>query len=157
MLNELLVLLIINIGLLCTIFPNLYGTVLIFFGVTLYAISREIELLQSNYFYILLLLSFLAEGITWGISYHVKRKYQVSPYYSLDEKLCNAAGLVVFSTFFGSIAGAALWRGLISRGLLPHKEHVEVLFKVTIYVSFWRTLCAVIMSIIAIKYIIAWQ
>ena len=51
----LLVLLIINIGLLCTIFPNLYGTVLIFFGVTLYAISREIEFLQSNYFYILLL------------------------------------------------------------------------------------------------------
>ena len=144
---------IMLIGLVCTLAPRLYGTVIILMTAIIYAFVTEVSVLGSWVWSVLLLLTFLAEIIVRGLRIFLTRRYRVSRRYSVDTSICNVAGIVATSTLLGAFWGTAVWEILVGKTLLTRFAMISKILLRLLLMAGVRLLCGFIMVMIIMKYI----
>lgn len=144
---------IMFVGLLCTLAPRLYGTVIILVIAAMYGIAMDRNLFQSWIGWILLLLTFLSEVGARGLRIFLTRQYRVSRKYSVDTSVCNVSGIVVASALLGPFIGMIVWEIIVGKTLL---SRLDVMSKILIRLFLTagiRFICGLLMIGIIVKYI----
>ena len=154
MLSKFCILVVINIGILCTISPRLYGTIIIFFAATIYAIINHPTFVFSPVFWVLLFLAVFAETVSKLLPLVMKRYFKISPEYSIDTTICNLAGVIMTSTVLGTILGGTLWELVIGKSALHSSDSISAALKTVSLVALLRTICGIIMVILIICYVL---
>ncbi|MBC8016645.1 MAG: DUF456 family protein [Sporomusaceae bacterium] len=149
-----IVLLIMSIGLICTLGPRLYGTVIIFLAAIIYALVVDVGVFQTWVATGLLILTLVAELGVRGLRVFLTKRYEVSRIYSVNSVVCNVVGSIISGTLLGSLLGLAVWQGLASRVLYPRLDLVSKVLVRLMLTAAMRFFCGFIMVIIAVKYML---
>ena len=148
-----LIILIMFIGLLCTLAPRLHGSVIILVTAGVYAVISKVSVIPLWLAVSLLILTLVAEVGANGLRTFLTRHSEVSRKYSIDTTVCNLAGVVVSDALLGSLRGMIIWEVLIGKTLFPRLDSIgKVLVRLTA-TAVLRLICGVIMIIIVVKYI----
>lgn len=143
---------IMFIGLTATLAPRLHGTVIILVVAIIYAVLIDTSVFQSWVGAALVLLTFLSEIGAGGSRIFLTRHYRVSRRYSIDTSVCNLAGIIITSAFFGSLLGTAIWEVLIGKTLIARFEMISKILMRLILMSWVRLICGFLMIMIIVKY-----
>jgi len=146
------IILILFIGLLCTLAPRLYGTVIILITAGVYVIIIGWHSLPLWVPVSLLLLTLVAELGVNGLRYFLTRHSEVSKIYSVDTTVCNLAGILVSDALLGSLIGMTLWEVLVGKTLFPRLDSIGKVLVRLIITAVLRLFCGLIMIIIIVKY-----
>lgn len=122
----------------------------------MYALTFGLQFieLQLKIFFLLLILTVVAEGGASFLRIFLTRNYNVSRKYSVNTIICNLAGVIVADALLGALVGAILWEYLVAKALIPRIKGIgKVLFRLAL-VALLRFICGIIMIIIICKYII---
>jgi len=148
---KIIILVMMFSGLLCTLAPRLYGSVMILLAGFLYIVYLGMDEVQY-WMSVVLLLSFVAEVGSVGLKMLLTRNQEISSIYSIDTSVCNLAGLITMNAFFGSLLGTTMWGLLVSKSLLPDVDKMKkILTRVTL-IALLRLVCGAIMISIIITY-----
>ena len=147
--------LLLFIGLLCTVAPRLYGTVIIGSVASIYAVMIGVDIFQSWLGLSLALCVVVAEVGLRGLRRVVTNHFTVTRIYSVDTTICNLAGIIVADAFLGSLFGMLIWEGVVGKNLFPRMDDIGKILLRLLIVGALRFLCGIIMIIIVIKYIIS--
>jgi uncharacterized protein YqgC (DUF456 family) len=150
------ILIILLIGQLCTLAPKLHGTLVILGTSFIYSLALGLQFSESQLriFFLLLILTVVAEGGSSFFRVFLTRNYNVSRKYSVNTIVCNLAGIIVADALLGALVGAILWEYLVAKALIPRIKGIgKVLLRLAL-VALLRFICGIIMIIIICKYII---
>lgn len=145
--------LIMFIGLICTLAPRLHGTVIILVAVSIYVVIVGESDFPPWVVVSLLLLTFLAEvGIRW-LRRFITKNLKVSRTYSVDMTVCNLAGIIVVSTLLRSIIGMTMWEAIVGKMLLPRLDSIGKVLIRLFFMALLRFTCGSFMIIIILRYV----
>lgn len=122
----------------------------------MYALTLGLQFSESQLiiFFVLLIVTVVAEGGASFFRVVLTRNYNVSRNYSVNTIVCNLAGIIVADALLGTLVGAILWEYLVAKALIPRIEHIgKVLLRLAL-VALLRFICGIIMIIIICKYLI---
>lgn len=152
LLIKFIVILIMLIGLICTLAPKLYGTVIILLAACVYALFIEISILPLWVAVSLFVLALTAEIGANGLRVFMTRHSEVSRIYSVDTTVCNLAGIVVSDALLGPLIGVTIWEVLVGKTLFPRIDSIGKVLVRLIITALVRLICGLIMIIIVVKY-----
>jgi len=146
-----IILLLMFIGLLCTLAPRLHGTVIILLAGLLYIVYLAVQELQ---FWMIgvFTLTVIAELGSIGLRRLLTRKKKISRMYSIDTSVCNLAGIIVMDAFLGSFLGTTIWGLLVSKNLLPDVDDMRQIVTRLLFIAMLRSTCGTIMIGLIIAY-----
>lgn len=151
---KMMILLIMSIGMICTLAPRLYGTLIILVAAVVYTVILGVTTYPSWVIASLVMLALVSEVGGRGLRIYLTRDYKVSRLYSIDTTVCNLAGIMVADALVGPLLGATIWEMLVGKALLPRLDMIsKVLIRLTI-VAVLRFICGLIMTIIIVNYIL---
>lgn len=148
-----IILLIMWLGLICTLGPRLYGTVIILLAAIVYAAVADMSVLQTWVAVSLLTLVLVAELGARGLRCFLTRHYEISRIYSVNTMVCNLAGIIVTDVLLGSLVGAVSWQAIASRILYPRLDNIGKVLARLAVTAVLRFLCGLTMMIIILIYI----
>lgn len=148
-----MIILLLFIGLLCTLAPRLHGALIIGVVGSGYAMLMGVNIFQSWVGVSLLVLLFIGEVGAGGLRIILTRHADVTRIYSVDTTVCNLAGLVVTDALLGSLVGMLIWEGLVGKNLLPRLDSIGKVLMRLIIIAALRLLCGIMMISIVIMYI----
>jgi len=148
-----MIILIMFSGLMCTLAPRLYGTVIILVATGVYAVITSVSVFPLWVAVSLLMLTLVAEVGANGLRVFLTRHYEVSRIYSIDTTVCNLAGIVVADALVGSLIGMTIWELVVGKALLPRLDSIGKVLVRLIAAAVLRLICGWIMIIIVVKYI----
>jgi len=147
-----IIILTMLIGLLCTLAPRLYGTVIILAAAGIYAIIIGVEIFPIWVPASLLLLSLAAEaGANW-LRHYLTRHSAASRVYCINTFVCNTAGIVVADALLGSVIGLTAWELLVGKNLFPRVDNISQVLVRLIVTAVLRLCCGFLMIIIVVMY-----
>ena len=114
-----IIILIMFIGLMCTLAPRLYGTVIILVAAGIYAVIIGVSIFPLWVAVSLLMLTLVAEVGANGLRFFLTRHSEVSRIYSINTTVCNLAGIVVADALLGSLIGMTIWEMVVGKTLFP--------------------------------------
>ena len=147
-----MIILIMFMGLMCTLAPRLYGTVIILIAAAIYAVIIGMSVCPLWVAVSLFILTVVAEVGANGLRVFLTRHSEVSRIYSIDTTVCNLAGIVVAEALAGSLIGMTLWEVLVGKTLFPRLDSIGKVLVRLIITAVLRLICGLIMIIIVIKY-----
>lgn len=147
-----IIILIMFIGLMCTLAPRLYGTVIILVAAGIYAVIIGVSVFPVSVAINLLVLTLLAEVGANGLRSFLTRNSQVSRIYSINTTVCNLAGIVVADALLGTLIGMTIWEMLVGKTLFPRLDNISKVLLQLIIAALLRFTCGFIMIIIVVKY-----
>lgn len=147
-----MIILIMFIGLMCTLAPRLYGTVIILVAACTYAVISGVSVFPLWVAGSLLMLTLVAEVGANGLRVFLTRHSEVSRVYSIDTTVCNLAGIVVADALLGSLIGTIIWELLVGKTLVPRWDSISKVLVKLIVTAVLRLICGLIMIIIVVKY-----
>lgn len=140
-------------GLLCTLGPRLHGTVIIGVVTSLYAGVLGVNLFQSWVGWVLFLLLLVAEFGAAALRLLLTRHATVTPIYSVNTMICNIAGIIVSDVLLGSVLGMTLWELVVGKNLFPRLDDISKVLVRLMVVAMIRWGCGLLMIMITVKYI----
>ena len=140
------------IGLMCTLAPRLYGTVIILIAASVYAAYIGVSVFPLWALVSLLILTLVAEVILNGLRVFLTRHSEVSRISSIDTTVCNLAGIVVVDALLGSLIGMTIWEVVVGKALLPRLDTIGKVLVRLIILAVLRSICGLAMIIIVVKY-----
>lgn len=149
-----MILLMMSIGLICTLGPRLYGTVIILLAAIIYAAVVDMSVLQTWAGASLLALTAVAELGVRGLRIFLTRRYEVSRIYSVNSVVCNIVGCIISGALLGPLLGLTVWQGLASRVLYPRLDLVSKVLVRLMWTAAIRFLCGLAMLIITVTYML---
>lgn len=149
---DFLIIMMMTIGLICTLAPRLCGTVIILVAAIIYAMITGINHVPLWVIPILLLLSFIAECFARGLRVFLTKDYKVSRIYSVNTTLCNLAGITVAQVGLGPFLGIIVWEVLIGKAFLPRMRDISKVLVRLFLVAVLRYICGLAMIMIIIQY-----
>jgi len=147
-----IIILIMLIGLMCTLAPRLHGTVIILLAAGVYAVFTGVSILPLWVAVSLLILTLVAEVGANGLRVFLTRYSEVSRIYSIDTTVCNLAGIVVSDALLGSLIGMTVWEVLVGKTLFPRLDSIGKVLVRLIVIAVLRLICGLTMIIIIVKY-----
>lgn len=151
---KIIILIIMLIGLVCTLAPALRGTLIILAGAGLYASILGFSVVPLSIIVTLCTLTVIAEiGGRW-LRIYLTQNSEVSREYSVNTMICNVAGIVVADAFLGALVGITIWELVVGKALLPRFNNVSKVLSSLMLVASLRFLCGIIMIILICNYII---
>lgn len=147
-----IIMVMLFLGLLCTLAPRLHGTVIILATAGVYALILGIHLFPLWVAESLLLVTLVAELGANGLRFFLTRHSEVSRVYSVNTTVCNVAGIVVADAFLGALIGMTLWEVLVGKNLFPRLDSMSKVLVRLIITALVRLICGLIMIIIVVKY-----
>ncbi|MBP2628211.1 MAG: hypothetical protein H6Q68_2922 [Firmicutes bacterium] len=147
-----MIILIMFIGLMCTLAPRLYGTVIILVAAGIYAVIIGVSVFPLWVAVSLLMLTLMAEVVINGLRIFMTRHCEVSRIYSINTTVCNLAGIVVADALLGALIGITLWELLVGKTLFPRFNSISKVLVRLILAAVLRLICGLIMTIIVVKY-----
>jgi hypothetical protein len=148
-----IIILIMFIGLICTLAHRLHGTLVILAAASIYAIAIGMSEFYSWVVAGLFMLTFIAEiGARW-LRIILTRHYEVSRLYSVNAVVCNLGGIIVTDALLGPLAGTIIWEALVGKTLFPHLDSIGRVLLLLILAAVLRFICGLAMIIIVINYI----
>jgi len=147
-----MIILIMFIGLICTLAPRLYGTVIILVTAGVYALIIGVSVFPLWVAVSLSMLTVVAEIGANGLRVLLTRHSEVSRAYSVDTTVCNLAGIVAADALLGSLVGMTIWELLVGKALLPRLDSIGKVLVRLIATAVLRLNCGLIMIIIVVKY-----
>lgn len=146
------IILLMLIGLMCTLAPRRYGTVIILLATGVYVIILGVSVFPLWVMVSLIILSLVAEIGANGLRVFLTRHSLVSRRYSIDTTVCNLAGIVAADALLGTLIGMSIWELLVGKALFPRMDSIgNVLVKLMITATL-RWICGLIMIIIVVNY-----
>ncbi len=151
---KIVILLIMLIGLVCTLAPGLRGTLIILVGAGIYVSILGFNAVSLGIILTLCTLTLIAEiGGRW-LRIYLTQNSEVSREYSVNTTICNVAGIVVADAFLGALVGITVWELVVGKALLPRINNVSKVLGSLMLVASLRFLCGIIMFILICNYII---
>lgn len=151
---KIIILIIMLIGLVCTLAPALRGTLIILVGAGIYASILGFSVVPLSIIVTLCTLTVIAEiGGRW-LRIYLTQNSEVSREYSVNTMICNVAGIVVTDAFLGALVGITTWELVVGKALLPRFNNVSKVLSSLMLVASLRFLCGIIMIILICNYII---
>lgn len=151
---KIIILLIMLIGLMCTLAPALRGTLIILVGAGIYVSILGFNAVSLGIILTLCTLTLIAEiGGRW-LRIYLTQNSEVSREYSVNTTICNVAGIVVADAFLGALVGITVWELVVGKALLPRINNVSKVLGSLMLVASLRFLCGIIMFILICNYVI---
>jgi uncharacterized protein YqgC (DUF456 family) len=148
------ILVIMLIGLVCTLAPALRGTFIILVGAGIYVSIFGFSVFPLGIILALCVLVVIAEiGGQW-LRIYLTQNSEVSREYSVNTTICNIAGIVVADAFLGALVGITIWELVVGKALLPRFNNVSKVLGSLVLVASLRFLCGIVMIILICNYII---
>ncbi len=147
-----MIMLLLLIGLACTLAPRLHGTMIIGGVVIIYAFIIGVDKVQPWLGLSLFLCVVIAEVGALGLRSLLTNHFRVTRVYSVNTTVCNLAGIIVADALLGSFFGMLIWEGLVGKNLFPRLEDIGGIFMRLMIIGVVRLLCGVTMIILVIKY-----
>ena len=146
-------LLIMFIGLLCTLAPRRHGAIIILVTAGVYAVSIGVSVFPLWVVVSLLTLTLVAEVAANGLRVFLTCHSKVSRLYSIDTTVCNLAGIVVADALLGSLVGITIWELLVGKALFPRLDSIGKVLVRLFATAVLRLICGFIMIITVVRYI----
>ena len=146
------IILIMFIGLTCTLAPRLYGTVIISVAAGIYATIFGVGVFPLWVVISLLMLPLVAEVGVNGLRIFLTRHSEISRTYSVNTVVCNLAGILVSDAILGSLIGITIWESMVGKTLFPLLDSIGKVLVRLIIAAVLRFICGMIMIIIVVKY-----
>lgn len=147
---KIIILVIMLIGLVCTLAPAFRGTLIILVSAGIYA--SILGILPIKLILVLVLLAVIAEiGGKW-LSIYLTHDSEVSREYSVNTTVCNVAGIVVADAFLGALVGITVWELAVGKALLPRFDSIGKVLGSLMLVAALRFLCGIIMIMLIYMY-----
>ncbi|GBG55078.1 hypothetical protein SPFL3102_01049 [Sporomusaceae bacterium FL31] len=153
MILKIIIIIIMLIGLYCTAFPKLSGTLIILAAAIAYWLLTGFSTYQLWLAYMLIGLAFVAEIGGRMLRIYLTQHEGVTRTFSTDTTVGNIAGLIVADAILGPFTGTILWELMVGKNLFPRWTTVSKVLKKLAMVALMRFICANIMVFIVIKYI----
>jgi len=147
-----IIIVIILIGLICTLAPKLHGALIILLAAVVSTIIIDVGLLPLWVPVSLLVLTLVAEVGANGLRLFLTRHSEVSRIYSVDTTVCNLAGIVVSDALLGPLIGMTIWEVLVGKTLFPRLDSIGKILRRLIWTALLRLICGLIMIFIVVKY-----
>jgi len=140
------------IGLLCTLAPKRYGTVIILVAAGIYAVTVGVSVFPIWVAVSLFMLTLVAEIGANGLRVFLTRHCEVSRLYSANTTVCNLAGIVAADALLGSLIGVTIWEMLVGKTIFPRLDSIGKVLVRLILIAALRFICGFIMIIVIVKY-----
>ena len=153
MILKIIIIIIMLIGLYCTAFPKLSGTLIILAAAIAYWLLTGFITYQLWLVYMIIGLALVAEIGGRMLRIYLTQHEGVTRTFSTDTTVGNIAGLIVADAILGPFTGTVLWELMVGKNLFPRWTTVSKVLKKLAMVALMRFICANIMVFIVIKYI----
>ena len=150
---QLITLLIMFIGQICTLAPNVFGTLIIFGAASLYAFAIGFQGFSSWVFFSLLVITIVAEVVLRWLRIFLTKSYDVSRRYSVNATVGNLVGIIVADALLGSLVGVTIWELIIGRAFFPYFKRISKVLMRLFIIAALRFICGLLMITIIINYI----
>ena len=147
------VMIIMVIGLYCTVFPRIPGTLIIFTGAAAYWWFTGFVTYQPWLAYVLIAAVAVAEAGLRALRAYVTGREDVTRTFSTDTTVGNMAGLIVSEAILGPSAGTILWELLVGKALFSRWTSVAKILKRLILVAVIRFCFGLVMIYLIIEYV----
>lgn len=142
---EFITLFIMFIGQVCTLGPNLYGTLIILVAVSLYSLIMGFGAFQLWVLADLLVLSIIAEVVLRWLRIFLTKNYKVSRSYSINTTVCNLAGVIVADAILGTYIGVTMWEIVVGKAFFPYLDSISKILMRLIFIAMLRFICGLLM------------
>jgi uncharacterized protein YqgC (DUF456 family) len=144
---------IMSIGQICTLAPNLFGTLIILGAAGFYAFVIGFHDFQNWVFISLLGTTIMAEVVARWLRIYLTKNYNISRKYSINTTVCNLVGIIVADVLFGPWVGVTIWELVVGKALFPYFNKVIKILLRLFLIALLRFTCGLLMIIIILKYI----
>lgn len=151
---KLIVLTIIATGEVCTLVPQVPGTLIIMSGALLYGYVTDFVTFNKWVVIWLVLLIALAEIGGRVLRVYLTSRYKTSASFSINTTAGNIAGLVAVDAILGPVIGTIIWELVAGKILMPRWDTVSKVLVRLAAVSALRFLCGLIMTYIIVSYML---
>lgn len=154
LLIKFIVVLIMQLGLLCTLTNKFPGTLIILTGVFVYGISTNFASMDVKIVTTVAVIAIIAEVGGRLLRIYLTKEYRLSREFSINTMITQAGGIVACDVLVGPTLGLILWEVIIGKTLLPRADTIlGILIRLTC-VAFLRFTCGLIMLILILNYLI---
>lgn len=144
---DLVVMIWMMVGLMCTLLPKLPGTLIIFSGALLYGYIHSFDVFQDWTILSLTILVILAEIGGRLMRYQLTRRFPFSPEFGSNTTVGNFGGIVASDALMG-IVGLMVWQLAVGKNLLPRWDAIGRLLVRSSAAALFRFVCGAAMILI---------
>lgn len=148
------VLLIMFIGLYCTLSPRMPGTLIIIGAAFFYTAIKGYPMVEPWVAYSLVLLVVLAEVGGRLARIYWTKGFRISMEFSSDATAGSIAGVIASDALFGPMLGTVIWELIVGKTFVPRWDTISQVLKRLAIVALLRFLCGVVMVLLIVSYIL---
>jgi uncharacterized protein YqgC (DUF456 family) len=148
------ILVIMLIGLVCTLAPALCGTLIILAAAGIYVSIIGFSVFPLGIMLALCVLVVIAEIGGRCLRIYLTHNSEDTREYSVNTTVCNIAGIIVADAFLGALVGITIWELVVGKALLPRFDDISKVLNSLMLVAVLRFLCGIVMFILICKYIL---
>lgn len=142
-----------SIGQICTLAPNLFGTLVILGAAGFYAFIVGAHDFPKWVYISLLSITIIAEVLARWLRIYLTQNYNISRKYSINTTVCNLVGIIVADVLLGPWVGVTIWELVVGKALFPYLNKVIKILLRLFLIALLRFTCGLLMIIIILKYI----